>query len=131
MKPQRLKTLLEFLKGVDFIPKSLLVITEEGCPECEWAIQEVQRIDYDISFYELKKNSAEIEMDVEDYFGKVEFPRFFYFQHGSLLGMSSFSTHEEISSFLFELYYRDQTKKSPLISHRKEEGTVSNSLSYT
>ncbi len=116
---------------MDGIPKSLLVVTKEGSSECEWAIQELQRINYDLSFYELKMNTPEIELDVEDYFGKIGCPRFFFFHHGSLSGMSSFSTHEEISSFLFELNFRDQTKKSPLISHRIEEGMASNNLSNT
>lgn len=103
------------------------MITVDQCKHCEWAIEQVKPIEFDITFYELRIDCESMQFEVDQFFGKVELPRFYYFSHGILMGMSSFSNEAEITSFLTELYYRDH-KKGPLSSEWNKAGLETESI---
>ena len=102
MKSQKLKAYRDFLRRAEIIPETLLVITENNSQACSRAIIELNRLEYEIPFYELNlSDNPNLEQELSHYYEKNNLPTFIYFHGKNIINKKiGFDEVTNISNFL-------------------------------
>ena len=104
MKAQRLKTFSDFLKRIEIIPHTLLVITEDDSNDCDYAIMELRALNYDIPFYELNlSDNPNLKEELARFYDIDGLPTFICFRGKKMISkVVGFDRSNNFTHFLSE-----------------------------